>query len=208
VFVKGGRCVIRSGPSYYQKHRGLNILIRPHTPCTKHRSGLVQLFAYFDKVTKKISFRYSNCRWKIETLRFGIYSNRWWLSQLPIGTVIIGFGPIKKFPQGMGYLANYIASTAWAGHLDNVAFADSFRSQKQPQFSSGAKRKTLTRQLGWLCYGWKQSGDHFKKHHAGYHGLKHRLALFKLDALRHLKYEGYNRIRNILRTKSDRKWSL
>jgi alpha-galactosidase len=193
----GGEVTLRFRPRFYQKHRGL-AHYEPWTYSAWSRSvaGWTSWFAYKDRVTEAnihaaadaIAERLAPFGYEYVQIDDGF-------QRLPIGVPENWLKTNEKFPAGLGGLHDYIKSRGLQGGLwTNVTFADSSWATAHPGYfvrtsdgkpargnwvgfvMDGANSATMTdlvlpvyRQL--RAQGW---------------------SYFKVDALRHLRYEGYN----------------
>jgi len=197
VNVKGWEIVIRFRPNYYQKHRGL----RYFNPATqslykKPIVGWCSWFAYFDKVSENQIVQLT----KVASEKLKPYGLQYiqiddGYQQLPIGPVAHWLTANQKFPKGMGYLASTIGEAGFIpGIWTNVAFADSSEAINNKQFFIRDKEENPVKG-NWVDYVMDGSNPETISKYITpvYAGLKAQgWRYFKLDALRHLKYEGYN----------------
>jgi alpha-galactosidase len=197
IAVKGWEIVIRFKPEYYQKHRGLKYFDpATHTLYKKPIVGWCSWFAYFDKVTEKDIVQVTQTvaeKLKPYGLEYIQIDDGY--QQLPIGPADHWLTANKKFPRGLGYLANYIHQQGMTpGIWTNVAFADSSEAKSNPQFFiRGENEKPV--KGNWVDFVVDGSNPETISKYITpvYQGLKAQgWRYFKVDALRHLKYEGYN----------------
>jgi alpha-galactosidase len=189
--------VIRFRPYFFRTHRGLPYF-RPAEYSVWKRSvvGWCSWFAYFDSIDERsVRTTADVLAEKLKPYGLTYLQIDDGYEQQPIGIPSHWLVPNEKFPQGLAKLASYIASKGLTpGIWTNVAFADSAAA-----FSN---RKFFVRDDGdvpatgnWVGYPLDGSNpgaigayvtpvyEKFRED-----GWKY----FKLDALRHLKYEGYN----------------
>jgi alpha-galactosidase len=197
VEAVGGEVTLRFRPRYYQKHRGLTYY-EPwrYSPWNRSAAGWTSWFAYRDRVTEAdvhsavdvIAERLAPFGYEYVQIDDGF-------ERLPIGVPANWLNTNEKFPGGLKGIHDYIASRGLqAGLWTNVTFADPTWAAAHPQYFvrtpdgkpaqgnwigfvlDGANPGTL-RDLVLPVYrelaaqGWRY---------------------FKVDALRHLRYEGYN----------------
>ena len=194
--AEGGEIVLRFRPRFYQKHRGLPFF-EPWTYKVWPDSvaGWVSWFAFFDKVTEKDIVETADILSEV-LLPFGYkylqiddgYQKGQGLPELWLNTN-------SKFPRGLSFLAGYIKSKGLKpGLWTNVAF-------NQADFAEAHKAWFLTDGQGTLHRGnWiglaldgsvPSALDAVVK--PIYRGLHDQAwEYYKVDALRHLRYEGYN----------------
>jgi hypothetical protein len=197
INVKGWEIVIRFRPEYYKKHRGLSYFNpRQYSVWKQPVSGWCSWFAYFDKVkeedVKEVSDVLSE---KLKPYGLQYIQMDDGYQQVPIGLPDTWLQPNKKFPSGLTSLATYIKSKGFIpGIWTNVSFADSAGAHNNKQYF--VKDKNNNPALGnWVGYVMDGSNPKTIQELISpvYSGLKNDgWQYFKLDALRHLKYEGYN----------------
>ena len=194
--AEGGEIVLRFRPRFYQQHRGLRFF-EPWTYKVWPDSvaGWVSWFAFFDKVTEKDIIETADVLSEV-LLPFGYkylqiddgYQKGQGLPELWLNTN-------NKFPRGLGFLAGYIKSKGLKpGLWTNAAF-------NQADFAEAHKAWFLTDGQGTLHRGnWiglALDGSVPSALEAVvkpiYRGLRDQgWEYYKVDALRHLRYEGYN----------------
>ncbi len=194
--AEGAEIVLRFRPRYYQKHRGL-AFFEPwaYRVWTGPVAGWISWFAFYDKVTEADIVETADVL--AETL-------------LPFGYDILqiddgyqkGEGrpdlwlnANDKFPRGLGFLPGYIKGKGLRpGIWTNVAF-------KQADYAAEHKDWFVTDEAGKPARGnWIEFSLDASKPEAVdavvrpvYQGLRDMgWDYFKVDALRHLRYEGYN----------------
>ncbi len=124
--------------------------------------------------------------------------------KFPIGLPDTWLHPNEKFPSGMDGLASYISTHGMRpGIWTNVSFADSAAAWKNKAlFVKGAKGGPA---IGnWVGYVMDGSNPETisKLISPVYKGFREQgWKYFKLDALRHLRYEGYNAYASYFRNK-------
>lgn len=197
VNVKGWEVVIRFRPAYYQKHRGLGYFNpATHTLYKKPIVGWCSWFAYFDKVTEKDIVQVAQTAAE-KLMPYGLEYIQIddGYQQSPIGPVDHWLTANKKFPSGMAHLADVIRQRGMTpGIWTNVAFADSLEAHSHRQFFIRAENEIPVRG-NWVDYVMDGSNPETLAKYITpvYQGLNTQgWRYFKLDALRHLKYEGYN----------------
>ena len=194
--AEGGEIVLRFRPRFYQKHRGLPFF-DPWTYKTWPGSiaGWVSWFAFFDKVTEKDIIETADVLSEV-LLPFGCeYLQIDDGYQKGQGRPELWLNANDKFPRGLGFLAGYIKSKGLKpGLWTNAAF-------NQADFAEAHKAWFLTDGRGSLHKGnWiglSLDGSVAAALDAVvkpiYRGLHDQgWEYYKVDALRHLRYEGYN----------------
>ncbi len=204
IEASGGEIALRFQPRYYQRHRGL-AEFRPWTYRVWPGSvaGWSSWFAFFDRVTEADIRRTADVMatallpWGYRYLQLDDGYER-----QPVGPPDDWLHPNAKFPSGLAALSRDIAERGLVpGIWTNVSFQDSAFAWAHPQYflpapeggpawgnwvgyvMDGANPATL-RDLVLPVYdtlareGWRY---------------------FKLDALRHLRYEGYNSYADVFR---------
>ncbi len=196
VQASGREIVIRFRPHFYQKHKGL-AFFKPWTYKLdkKPAVGWCSWFAFFDKVREEDIVQTADVLARV--LRpFGYdYLQIDDGYQRGSGSPQLWLKTNEKFPRGLSYLADYIRKKGLKpGIWTNVAFNEEEAVREHPQWfvrnpdgtpasgnwigypidgSSSQAIASLIQPLYWELrdQGWQY---------------------FKLDALRHLRYEGYN----------------
>jgi hypothetical protein len=195
--VQGWEVVIRFRPSYYRQHRGLAQFVpAQYRVWQQPVVGWCSWFAYFNKIREEDVHEAADVlaeKLKPYGLEYVQIDDGY--QQTPIGMPNTWLQPNSKFPSGLGNLAAYIrAKGLKPGIWTNVSFADSAAAyrhasmfvknrQGQPAFGNwigyvmnGNRQATLDSIVAPVYKGFKSEGWQY----------------YKLDALRHLKYEGYN----------------
>lgn len=196
VLAEGAEIVLRFRPRYYQIHRGL----RYYEPWTYRTwpvsvAGWISWFAFLDKVTEADILRTAEVQSEV-LLPFGYdvlqiddgYQKGEGLPELWLQAN-------AKFPRGLEFLARAIKNKGLTpGIWTNVAF-------KQAEFAEAHPDWFVTGPLGRPARGnWVQFSLDASNPKAVdavvrpvYRGLRSMgWEYFKVDALRHLRYEGYN----------------
>jgi hypothetical protein len=194
--INGNEIVIRFRPHYYQKHRGLKYF-EPWTykVWDKPVVGWCSWFAYKSNVTEKdikatadvISEKMSPYGLEYLQIDDGY--------QQQTGEPEKWLIPNSKFPGGMDGLAEYIISKGLKPAIwTNVAFTnEDFVKANKTMFVTDSKGEPVKgRWLGYAIDGSnKKALDNLiKPIYSGFRNMGWQY--FKLDALRHLRYEGYN----------------
>lgn len=193
----GWELVIRFRPDYYKKHRGLHYFnSTEHRLVSKPIVGWCSWYAYFDKVTEEnIEGLVKVASRKLKPYGLEYIQIDDGYQQIPIGLPDHWLTSNSKFPKGMRQLANYIRQEGMIpGIWTNVAFADSIAAAKDSRLFIRDKNGRPVRG-NWVDYVMDGSNPESiaKFIEPVYQGLKSQgWNYFKLDALRHLKYEGYN----------------
>jgi hypothetical protein len=192
----GREVVLRFKPAYYRVHRGLD-RFEPWTYQVSREpvAGWISWFAFFDKVTEADIVETADTL--SETLLpFGYeYLQIDDGYQRGEGLPELWLDANDKFPSGLGFLPGYIKGKGLKpGIWTNVAF-------KQADFASTHKDWFVTGPDGrpargnWVEYSLDASNEDALNAvvRPVYRGLKEMgWEYFKVDALRHLRYEGYN----------------
>ena len=196
ITVNGNEIVFRFRPHYFQKHRGLKYF-EPwnYKVWDKSVTGWCSWFAFKSNVTEN----------DIKTTA-DIISEK----MLPFGLEYLqiddGYqqqtaepdewlNPNSKFPGGMVGLAKYISSKGLKpGIWTNVAFTNKnyVQANRSLFVTDPAGEPVSGRWLGYAIDGSNQKALDLiiKPMYAGFKNMGWQY--FKLDALRHLRYEGYN----------------
>jgi hypothetical protein len=194
--AQGYEIVLRFRPRFYQAHRGL----KHFEPWTykvwdKPVVGWCSWFAFLDKITERDMLRTADVLAEV-LAPFGYeYVQMDDGYQRDIGLPELWLEPNEKFPHGLGYLASYIKRKGMKpGIWTNTSFA-------QTEFAEKHKTWFVLDGEGRLAKG------NWIRHVLDaavpaaldgivrpiYRGLREDgFEYFKVDALRHLRYEGYN----------------
>ena len=195
--VTGTEIIIRFKPQYYRAHRGLKYF-EPSTYSVwkKPIVGWCSWFAYFDNIDEeKIRHAADIISKKLSSFGLEYLQIDDGYQQNPVGLANTWLQPNKKFPSGLQNLSSYISHLGLKpGIWTNVSFADSAAAFKNKNLfvQNTNHQPAKGNWVGYVMDGSQQSTidklitpvySTFQKQ-----GWKY----FKLDALRHLKYEGYN----------------
>ncbi len=193
----GSELVIRFKPFYYKKHRGLSYFEPAgYSVWKKPVVGWCSWFAYFNEITEKdIHTTADVLSDKLKKYGLTYLQIDDGYQQEPIGMPDTWLTPNKKFPSGMDGLSAYIRSKGLVPAIwTNVSFADSAAAYRNADlFVKDAVGRPA--KGNWVGYVMDGSNPQTLKRaitpvYAGF--AKQGWQYFKLDALRHLKYEGYN----------------
>jgi hypothetical protein len=197
IQVVKSELIIRFKPRYYQQHRGLTYFKpKEYQIWQKPVVGWCSWFAYFDNVTENDMHRTADVlSTKLKKYGLDYIQIDDGYQQVPIGMPDTWTHANKKFPAGMGNLAQYISSKGFQpGIWTNVAFADSAAAYQHKDLfiKTGNNQIALGNWVGYVMNGANKAtlDQLIKPIYAEFN--KEGWQYFKLDALRHLKYEGYN----------------
>lgn len=195
--ASGQEVSLRFRPRFYQRHRGLAFYepwtyrVRRDVPI-----GWTSWFAFFDKVTEAdIKAAADMMAERLVPWGYTVLQLDDGYQQLPIGVPDHWLKPNAKFPSGMAALAAYeqqrgLSPAIWT----NVAFADATWAKANARYflrdASGVPVRG-----NWVGYAMDGTNastfpDLMAPVYRGFRDMGY--TYFKLDALRHLKYEGYN----------------
>jgi alpha-galactosidase len=197
IEAAGGEVTLRFRPRYYQKHRGL-AYYEPWTysPWNRSAAGWTSWFAFRDRVTEAdvhsavdaIAERLAPFGYEYVQIDDGF-------QRLPIGVPENWLNTNEKFPGGLGGMRDYIASRGLLpGLWTNVAFADSAWAADHPRYFVRTADGKPARG-NWIGFVMDGANPATMKDLVlpVYRQLKAQgWQYFKVDALRHLRYEGYN----------------
>lgn len=197
LVARGGEGTLRFRPRFYQRHRGL-AEYRPWTyrPWGASVAGWTSWYAYFDKVTARDIERMA----EVLGRRLGPYGYRYLqiddgYQQVPIGLPSHWLVPNAKFPAGLAALHDSIRARGLVpGIWTNVAFADREAARAHPGWFVPAANggPAWGNWVGYVMDG-TSPGAMDTLVTPVYQALRAMgWGYFKLDALRHLRYEGYN----------------
>ena len=195
--VRSEKLVIRFRPRFYQQHKGLSYF-EPWTYSVWDRSvaGWSSWYAYFNSVTEKNIHEVADSLSK-SLLPFGYHYVQIddGYQQEPTGRPEHWLSPNQKFPAGLDSLSRYISKKGLTPAIwTNVSCADSLFAFTNPEWFV-KNRENLPASGEWIGYIMDGSSRAAMERlvYPVYSGLyKMGWRYFKLDALRHLKYEGYN----------------
>ena len=193
----GEEVSLRFRPRFYQRHRGLahfepwTYRVRRDVPV-----GWTSWFAFLDKVTENDIRRTADMMVaRLAPWGYHVVQLDDGYQQLPIGVPEHWLTPNAKFPAGMRALAEMLVSRGLEPAIwTNVSFADAAWAESHPEYfvrdSSG--RPARGNWVGYAMDGSNPStfGDLILPVFRGFRAMGY--TYFKLDALRHLRYEGYN----------------
>ena len=195
--ITGTEIIIRFKPLYYKTHRGLKYF-EPSTYSVwkKPITGWCSWFAYFDNIDEeKIKHAADVISRKLSPFGLEYLQIDDGYQQNPIGLPDTWLHPNKKFPSGLQNLSVYISHLGLRpGIWTNVSFADSVTAfQNTNLFVQNTNHQPAKGNwIGYVMDG-SQESTIDKLITPVYSKLqKQGWQYFKLDALRHLKYEGYN----------------
>lgn len=197
VSAKGWEMVIRFRPQYYQKHRGLSYFNpTQYHVWPKPVVGWCSWFAYFDRIKEEDVKRTADVlSQKLKPFGLEYLQIDDGYQKIPIGMPDGWLNPNDKFPSGLKNLADYISRKGLTpGIWTNVSFADSAAAYRHKNLFVPDKNKAPA-SGNWVGYVMDGSNPATISQLIApvYAGLRNSgWKYFKLDALRHLKYEGYN----------------
>lgn len=197
ISISGNELNLRFRPLFYQKHKGLKYF-EPWTykVWDKPVVGWCSWFAYWDRVTENDIKKTADII--AEVLKPYGYE---YLQiddgyQRGLGLPELWLQPNEKFPSGMGELANYIKNKGLKpGIWTNTCFRQKDYAEKNKKYFvldekgnvpyepwvgysvDGSVKKAVNKLVRPIYKGFRDMGWEY----------------FKVDALRHLRYEGYNR---------------
>ena len=197
LVAEGYEITLRFRPRFYQKHRGL-AYFEPWTYRTWPRSmaGWTSWYAFRDQVTEGDIHRAADvmasrlAAWGYEALQIDDGFQR-----LPISVPDNWLNTNEKFPGGLQGLQSYITGKGLtAGLWTNTTFHDSSWAFAHPRYFVRNADGTPTRG-NWVGYVMDGANPATMRDLVlpVYATLKRQgWNYFKVDALRHLRYEGYN----------------
>ncbi len=196
VKITGSEIIIRFRPRYYQKHRGLKYF-EPWTYriWPKPIVGWCSWFAYFSNITEE------NIKETADVLSEVLLPYGYDYLQIDDGyqrgqgLPELWLKPNMKFPNGLKHLAKYIKKKGLIpGIWTNVAFNQMGFAEKNKDLFV-LDKKGHPAQGNWVDISIDGSNPEAINRLVRpiYRGLKDMAwDYFKVDALRHLRYEGYN----------------
>jgi len=203
--TRGSEIVLRFRPRFYQIHRGL----KHFEPWTykvwdKPVVGWCSWFAFLDKITEPDMLRTTDVLAEVLAPYGYEYVQMDDGYQRDIGLPELWLEPNEKFPQGLDYLASYIKRKGLKpGIWTNTAFAQTEFAVKHKDWfvldNEGRPAKG-----NWIRYILDATVPAALEAVVKpiYRGLREDgFEYFKVDALRHLRYEGYNSFSDHFRRK-------
>lgn len=197
LVATGGEVALRFRPRFYQRHRGLTAY-RPweYRPWTGSVAGWTSWYAYFDRVTARdIAATAEVLGRRLRAYGYQYLQVDDGYQQLPIGRPEHWLEPNAKFPGGLPALQQAIrAQGLTPGLWTNVAFHDREAARAHPGWfipdATGAP--AWGNWVGYVMDG-SAAGAMDTLVTPVYRALRGMgWGYVKLDALRHLRYEGYN----------------
>lgn len=193
----GGEVSVRFRPRFYQRHRGLKHY-RPweYRPWPHSVAGWTSWYAYFDKVTQDDIHRTADVLSEM-LLPFGYRYLQIddGYQRPPIGLPGHWLNTNDKFPGGLAELRRYISDHGLGpGIWTNVSFQDRAAAEAHPGWFVRTADGQPARG-NWVGYVMDGSSTSTMDSLVTpvYRALRQMgWTYFKLDALRHLRYEGYN----------------
>lgn len=203
--AEGGEIVLRFRPRFFQKHRGLSFF-EPwaYRPWPSSVAGWISWFAFFDKITENDVLETAEVF--AEVLRpFGYeYFQIDDGYQRGQGGPETWLNPNDKFPRGLKYLAEAIKQKGLKpGIWTAASVQDKSLADAHPQWFVRDGRGAPLRG-NWIGYPLDASNKEALENVVRplYKGLiQQGWDYFKLDSLRHLRYEGYNANRDYFERK-------
>ena len=196
IRIHGNEIIIRFRPRFYQKHRGL-VYFEPWTYSVWQDPvvGWCSWFAYFQDITEENVKKTANILSGV-LLPYGYeYLQIDDGFQRDHGLPEYWLEPNEKFPHGLKHLAQYIKNKGMKpGIWTNVAFnQQEFAEQNREMFVLDSDGRVA--RGNWIDMAVDGSNEQAVNRiiRPVYRGLEDRgWEYFKVDALRHLRYEGYN----------------
>jgi hypothetical protein len=193
----GGEVSLRFRPLFYQRHRGLTAY-RPweYQPWRESVAGWTSWYAFFDKVTEQDIRRTADVMGEVlRPFGYRYLQIDDGYQQLPIGMPDHWLEANEKFPAGLPELRRYISDRGLEpGIWTNVSFQDRAAAESHPDWfvKTGGGKPAWGNWVGYVMDG-SSPGTMDTLVTPVYRGLRRMgWSYFKLDALRHLRYEGYN----------------
>jgi len=205
--AEGNEIILRFRPRFFQKHRGL-ASFEPWTykPWPGSVAGWISWFAFYDKITERDALETAEVF--SEVLRpygyeyFQIDDGYQRGNGAPERWLI----PNEKFPGGLGFLAESIKQKGLKPGIWTAASVhDESFAEAHPQWFVRDSRGQPVRG-NWIGYPLDASNPEALAQVVRplYKGLREQgWDYFKLDGLRHLRYEGYNANRDYFAKKKE-----
>ena len=201
VQSNGFEIIIRFRPDYYRKYRGLHYFTpSEYSVWKKPIAGWCSWFAYFDQITENDIHKTADVlAEKLKAYGLDYLQIDDGYEQNPIGLPDTWLHPNFKFQSGLQALSKYIQSKGLIqGIWTNVSFADSAKAFQHKQFfvQNGKDEPASGNWVGYIMDGSKPATKQELLVPVYKELNREGWQYFKLDALRHLKYEGYNSNKN------------
>jgi len=194
--IEGYEIVLRFRPHFFQNHRGLEFF-EPWKYKVWHESvaGWISWFAFFDKVTERDMMETAD----VFSSTLGPFGYEYFQMddgyQRGNGEPELWLKPNEKFPNGLKYLADYIRGKGlkpglWMGV---GFFNDKFAGEHSGWFVRDINGALVTG--NWIQYPLDASNSDALNSVVKpiFKGFRQQgWEYFKVDGLRHLRYEGYN----------------
>ncbi|MCX5762589.1 MAG: alpha-galactosidase [Gemmatimonadetes bacterium] len=197
VDADGDEVTLRFRPRFYQKHRGL-AHYEPWTyaPWPASVAGWTSWYAFKDKVTEADIHRAADViADRLAPFGYDVLQIDDGFQRLPISVPDNWLQTNAKFPGGLAGLQSYIAGKQLtAGLWTNTTFHDSAWAMAHPSYFVRGADGTPSRG-NWVGYVMDGANPATMRDLVlpVYRQLKAQgWRYFKVDALRHLRYEGYN----------------
>jgi alpha-galactosidase len=193
----GGELSLRFRPRFYQKHRGLaQYRPREYRPWSTSVAGWTSWYAYFDKVTERDIRNTADVLGEVlHPFGYDYLQIDDGYQTLPIGLPSHWLNANEKFPGGLDALRTYISGRGLEpGIWTNVSFADKPAAEAHPNWfvRTADGKPAKGNWVGYVMDG-SSAGTMDTLVTPVYRALRAMgWSYFKLDALRHLRYEGYN----------------
>lgn len=197
LVADGGEVALRFRPHYYQRHRGL-AQYRPWTyqPWRGSVAGWSSWYAFFDKVTEADVHRTADVLGEVlRPFGYRYLQIDDGYQQNPIGMPDHWLNANAKFPGGLAALRRYISDRGLEpGIWTNVSFAQRDSAEAHPQWfvRDGIGRPAYGNWVGFVMDGSNPAAIASLVRPVYDSLAAMGFTYFKLDALRHLRYEGYN----------------
>ncbi len=195
--VRGAEITFRFRPRYYQKHRLLpNFEPTQYAVWQKPVVGWCSWFAYFDSIDEtKMRLAADVVAKKLAPFGLQYLQMDDGYQRSPVGQPTSWLTPNLKFPLGLDRLSAYIQSLGLTPAIwTNVSFEDTLfaQSHKTLFVGNGLGEPARGNWIGYIMDGSNPAALSTLIEPV-YKGLKKMgWGYFKLDALRHLRNEGYN----------------
>lgn len=196
ISIQGNEITIRFRPRFYQKYRQLAYYkpweYKPKKPIV----GWCSWFAFWNRVTENDIYKTADVL-SVKLVPYGLKYLQIddGYQQEPAGMPETWLKPNNKFPNGMDGLAEYISKKGMLpGVWTYASFQDKKAVQENAQFFVKDKDGNLATGK-WINYCIDASNPDAidKLVRPTYKGFKEMgWKYFKVDALRHLRYDGYN----------------
>jgi alpha-galactosidase len=206
IEASGFEIALRFRPRYFARHRGLARFEPWRSPVkTRSVAGWTSWFAFLDTVTEQhVAQTASVLGRDLAPWGYTVMQLDDGYQRLPLGPVANWLGTNAKFPGGVRGIRTLMSGAGLEpGIWTNVAFEDTAYARAHPRlFVRGDDGRPAYGNWVGFSFDGSVRGALDTLVRPVYRGLREAgFTYFKLDALRHLRYEGYNSLASSFATR-------